>query len=83
MPNGAWTVTIHTFDAHPAAPPALLRATANGQVAINALDVRQAAGGGFKGLSRSFPVTVSDGVLNLDFTGTGGKAAIAAIEITR
>lgn len=83
VPNGAWTVTIHTFDAHPAAPPALLRATANGQVAINALDVRQAAGGGFKGLSRSFPVTVSDGVLRLDFAGTGGKAAIAAIEITK
>jgi beta-galactosidase len=47
------------------------------------LNVREAAGGAFKGISRSFPVRVSNGVLKLEFGAVGGEAAIAAIEVTR
>ena len=82
VPNGKWTVTIDSFDPHPAAPPAQMTITANGKPALAAFDVRQAAGGGFKGISRSFAVKVVDGMLHLDFAGIGGKAVVAAIEIT-
>ena len=57
---------------------------ANGEQKIALLDVRQAAGAERKSAARSFPVTVSNGELALSFAGVaGGKAIVAAIEITR
>jgi beta-galactosidase len=83
VPNGAWTVTIHTFEPRAAAPDTLMTVKANGAVALPPLNVKQAAGGALKGLSRSFPVRVTNGVLRLDFSGAGGKAVVAAIEVSR
>jgi beta-galactosidase len=56
---------------------------ANGVTGLAPFNVKQAAGGAFKGISRSFPVTVKDGTLRLDFAGQGGKAVVAAIVISK
>jgi beta-galactosidase len=83
VPNGKWKVTIHTFEPRPAAPDTLMSVKANGVEALKPFNVKQAAGGALKGTSRTFPVTIKDGVLRLEFTGAGGKAVVAAIEVTR
>ena len=84
MPNGKWTVTIHTFEPRSATPGALaMTVTANGKVAVPAFNVASAAGGPLKGLVRSFPVVVKDGALKLDFAAVGGKAVVAAIEVAK
>jgi beta-galactosidase len=81
VPDGQWTVTIHTFEPQ-ATNSAVMAVSANGKPAFPAFNVLSAAGGSLKGLSRSFPVTVTGGVLKLDFSAAGGKVAVAAIEIT-
>jgi beta-galactosidase len=78
--DGKWMVTIHTF-ALETTSSAQMTVSANGQPAIPAFNVRDTSGGPLKGLMRSFPVTVKGGVLSLDFSATGGKAVVAAIEI--
>lgn len=84
VPNGRWKVTIHTFEPRPAAPDSLtMTVKANGATALAPFNVKQAAGGALKGISRSFPVTVKDGMLRLDFAGQGGQAVVAAIEVTK
>jgi beta-galactosidase len=82
VPDGKWTVTIHSFEPRPDGA-ALMTIFANGKVAVPAFNVRTLAGGSLKGLTKSFSVTVRGGVLRLDFTGKGGKAVVAAIEIMR
>jgi beta-galactosidase len=82
VPDGKWTVTVHTFEPR-ADGAALMTIFANGKVAVPAFNVRTLAGGSLKGLTKSFSVTVRGGVLRLDFTGKGGKAVVAAIEIMR
>ena len=73
-----------TFEPRAAAPDTLtMTVKANGRIALPAFNVKQAAGGALRGISRSFPVTVKDSVLKLDFVGSGGKAVVAAIEITK
>jgi beta-galactosidase len=82
VPDGKWTVTIHSFE--PGAPnAAIMSILANGKVAVPAFNVGDAAGGSLKGINKSFPVTVTDGILKLDFSATGGKAVVAAIEVTK
>ncbi|MBW8753364.1 MAG: beta-galactosidase [Sphingomonadales bacterium] len=83
VPNGKWQVTIHTFEPRPAADPVTMTVRANGKVALAPFNVKQAAGGTLKGIARSFPVTIKDGVLRLDFAGSGGKAVVAAIEVSK
>ncbi|HEX7821717.1 MAG TPA: glycoside hydrolase family 2 TIM barrel-domain containing protein [Sphingobium sp.] len=82
--KGKWTVTIHTFEPRlPAAVHPLMTVKANGKLVIPAFNVRDAAGGPLKGISRSFPVKVTDGTLHLDFAATDGQAVVAAIEVSR
>jgi beta-galactosidase len=83
VPNGKWKVTVHTFEPRATADPVRMTVTANGKLALRPLDVKQAAGGSLKGIVRSFPVRVHDGTLRLDFAGIGGKAVVAAIEVSK
>jgi beta-galactosidase len=82
VPDGKWTVTIHTFEPKPTSS-ALMSVSANGKPALPAFNIIKAAGGSLKGLTKSFPVTVKGGVLTLDVSATGGKAVVAAIEVTK
>ena len=64
--------------------PARMSVSANGVTKIASFDGGKAAGGERKAVMRSFPVTVSTGTLSLEFAGVdGGKAVVAAIEITK
>ena len=56
---------------------------ADSKIALPAFNVAAAAGGALKGVARSFPVSVRGGVLKLDFSATGGKAVVAAIEVSK
>jgi beta-galactosidase len=82
VPDGKWTVTIHSFEPRTASA-AMMSVSANGKPVLPAFNIATAAGGSLKGITRSFPVTVKGGTLKLDFRATGGKAVIAAIEVTR
>jgi beta-galactosidase len=75
-------VTIHSFEPRPTSA-AMMSVAAGGKIIIPAFGVQKAAGGSLRGLARSFPITVKGGLLTLDFTGTGGKAVVAAIEIAK
>ncbi|MET0252224.1 MAG: malectin domain-containing carbohydrate-binding protein, partial [Novosphingobium sp.] len=96
LPDGRWTITVHTFE--PGEKTSLLNARsepkprlranmtilANGRPAVPAFNVATAAGGELRGLAKSFPVTVRGGTLRLDFRGAkGGTALVAAIEVSR
>jgi beta-galactosidase len=56
---------------------------ANGQAVIQGLNILKEAGAPLKELVRSFPVTVADDRLILDFSSVSGNAALAGIEISR
>ena len=82
VPDGKWTITIHTFEPRAAAAENLaMTVKANGAVAIPGFNVAKAAGGPLKGLARSFTAKVRDGMLRLEFSAAGGKAVVAAIEV--
>jgi beta-galactosidase len=80
VPDGKWKVTIHSFEPRTTGTP-LMAVAVGGKIVVPAFNVQAAAGGSLKGLAKSFPVVVKGGVLKLDFSATGGKAVVAAIEI--
>ena len=82
VPNGKWTVTIHSFEPRDAST-AMMSVSANGRVALPAFSVKEAAGGSLRGVAKSFAVTVKGGRLTLDLSAIGGKAVVAAIELTK
>lgn len=84
LPNGRWTVTLHLFEPRKtSSPDQALTVKANGQAVIQGLNILKEAGAPLKELVRSFPVTVADGRLTLDFSSVSGNAALAGIEISR
>ncbi len=84
LPDGKWRVTIHSFEPRKGEAEAVtMSVAANGKAALKPFSVLKEAGGPLKGLAKSFPITVRGGTLKLDFAGQGGKAVVAAIEVTR
>ncbi len=82
--NGRWKVTVHSFEPRTAGTDTqAMTITAQGRLTGPAFNIAKVAGGPLKGITRTFPVTVRDGELKLDFAGTGGKAVVAAIEVTK
>ena len=79
VPNGRWTVTVHSFE--PDTTQAATRSftvKANSQPVLTNFNPATAAGGAMKAVSRSFAITTNQNLLKLDFDGT---AIVAAIEI--
>ncbi len=79
LPNGTWTVTLHSFE--PDSTRSATRAfdvNANGQPVLTNFNPATAAGGVLKAVSRSFPVKIEGNKVNLTFS---GAAVIGAIEI--
>ncbi|WP_395336710.1 glycoside hydrolase family 2 TIM barrel-domain containing protein [Novosphingobium sp. BL-8H] len=84
LPSGRWTVTLHLFEPRKtSSPDQALTVKANGQSVIGGLNILKEAGAPLKELVRSFPVTVTDGHLTLEFSSVSGNSALAGIEITR
>jgi beta-galactosidase len=82
--NGTYNVTLGFLE--PTATAAGVRVfnvSANGTAQISDLDVFQAAGGRNTAIARSFPVTVTNGELRLDFAGVTGKAIVSNIAVMK
>lgn len=83
VPKGRWTVTIYSFEPRKSlSEPVLMAVRANGREALSPFNVAHEAGGPMRGLAKSFDVVVKDGMLQLDFAGTQGRAVVAAIAVT-
>jgi beta-galactosidase len=96
LPDGRWTVKIHTFEpgektssmnrmaSGEVRKPVRMTIYADGRPVGPAVDVSAEAGGKLRAIAKSYPVTVKGGKLRLDFAGAdGGIAVVAAIEVTR
>ena len=81
--NGTYNVTL-TFlepDAN-AASSRVFNVTANGQIVLSNFNIAIAAGGTNKLVTQTFPVTISNGNLNLVFTSVTGDAIVSYVEVT-
>jgi beta-galactosidase len=84
VPDGAWRVTVTTFEPDPAQVATRSFAVlANGTRIAGEIRPGQLAGGVLKAVSQSFPVESTGGHLRLDFLPLGGQALIAAIDLTK
>ncbi len=80
MANGGYRVTLGFLEPSAAAAgQRVFNVDANGVREIANLDVFAAAGAKNTAIARSFTVTVSNGILTLDFTGVTGKAILSNI----
>jgi N-acetylneuraminic acid mutarotase/glucose/arabinose dehydrogenase len=79
--NGTYTVTLHFAETHlDGAGERIFDVHAEGSLEIDDLDIFTQVGQ-FTALTRSFDVSVNDGILNLDFLASVDNATIAALEI--
>ena len=82
--NGNYTVTLGFLEPTATAAGArVFNVSANGVARIANLDVFQTAGARNTAVARSFPVTISNGVLALDFAGVAGKAIVSNIAVVK
>ena len=80
--NGSYAVTLQFAEIYfNAAGQRVFDVTAEGALVIDNLDVWSAAGGQFVAKDFVVPVSVADGVLNLQFTGSVDNAKINAIRV--
>lgn len=82
LPNGAWKVTVHSFESvERLTQSRTFNVLANGRAELKAWSPGKVAGGAFRAAEASFDVRVRDGRLKLQFDPIGGAALIAAIII--
>lgn len=82
--NGNYTVTLGFLEpTATAAGQRVFNVAANGVSQIANLDVFSVAGAKNTAIARSFPVTVSNGTLTLNFTGVVGKAILSNIAVVK
>lgn len=82
--NGNYTVTLGFVEpSATAAGQRVFSVAANGVTQITNLDVFSAAGAKNTAIVRSFPVTISNGSLTLNFTGVVGKAIVSNIAVVK
>jgi beta-galactosidase len=82
--NGTYQVTLGFLEPSATASGArVFNVSANGTAQVSNLDVFQAAGGRNTAIARSFPVTVTNGELVLDFKGVAGKAIVSNIAVVK
>lgn len=83
--NGTYRVTLGFLEpsTSAAAGTRIFNVNANGVNAISNLDIFSAAGANRTAITRSFNATVSNGVLQLDFSGVTGKAIVSNISVVK
>lgn len=83
--NGTYRVTLGFLEPNTSvtAGVRVFNVAANGVNAIPNLDIFSAAGASRTAITRSFDVTVSNGILQLDFAGVVGKAIVSNISIIK
>lgn len=81
--NGTYNVTLTFLEpSSTAASTRVFNVTANGEVVLSNYNVATAAGGINQQVTQTFPVTISNGNLNLVFTSVTGDAIVSYIEVT-
>lgn len=83
LADGRYQVALTFVEPSLAAGARQFDVTANGRRIVSALDVAAAAGGPLKAITRTIPVQVTGGQLELSFVPVRGDAIVSAIEITR
>lgn len=81
--NGQYTVALTFVEPSAAAGERRFDVIANGTRSLADVDIAAAAGAPLTAITRSFPVTVSKGLLELEFKPTKGQAIVSAVEISR
>lgn len=83
LADGAYTVTLTFME--PKAKPGERRfdVLAGGKAVVRDLDVVAAAGAPLTAVTRSFPVTVGGGALDLEFKLKVGQAIVSSVEVVR
>jgi len=81
VPDGKHLVTLTFIDPAGKAGERVFDVLANGQRAIEALDVAAVAGAPLTAVTRKLTASVSGGVLELEFRPLRGKATVSAIEV--
>jgi beta-galactosidase len=83
LADGGYTVTLTFME--PTAKPGERKfdVIAGGRAVVRDLDVAVAAGAPLTTVTRTFPVTVSGGMLDLEFKPTAGQAIVSSVEVVR
>ena len=82
-PNGSYTVTLKFAEIYySAAGRRVFNVAINGTPVLTNFDIVAQAGGAFTALDRSFPVTVTNGQITIQFTSVTDWAQVNAIKIT-
>jgi hypothetical protein len=76
-----YDVTLYLMAPQQQAGSFVMDVVAEGHVTLDDLDVNAEAGGLYRALVKTFPVTVGDGVLNLQFVRVDKGAIVSAIEV--
>jgi len=83
VPNGNYTVNLKFAEIYFTTPGSrIFNVTINGTPVLANFDIVAQAGGTLKALDKSFPVTVTNGLINIQFTpGAADQPLVNAIEI--
>ena len=83
IPNGTYTVTLKFAEVYfTSAGQRVFNVTINGQTVLANMDIVAAAGAGQKALDQTFPVTVQNGGLTVQFTSLVNYAMVSAIQVS-
>jgi hypothetical protein len=82
VPNGNYTLRLHFAEIYfTTAGKRKFNVSAEGKQILSNYDIVADAGAPYTAIVKSFPVTISDGQLNLSLTGVVDNAKISAIEL--
>lgn len=84
VPDGTWQVSLTTFEPDPTqVATRSFAVAANGRTVLSAVAPGKLGGGALIAVTQSFAVKVTGGTLRLDFRPVGGKAILAAIDLSK
>jgi hypothetical protein len=80
--NGSYTLNLYFAEIYYTKPrQRVFNVAAQSQIVLSNFDIVAAAGGANRAIVKSIPVTVTNGVLSVNFAGVVGNAKISAIEL--
>ncbi len=81
--NGTYTVTLTFVEPALSTGGRIFDVSANGKPALSRFDVAAAAGAPLTAVTRSFPVTATEGAIELGFSPVRGDALVSSIQVER
>jgi hypothetical protein len=83
VPNGTYNVTLKFAEVYfTSAGQRVFNVSINGQTVLSNMDIVAKAGAGQKALDQTFPVTVQNGSLTVQFTSIVNYAMVSAIQVS-